>query len=214
MKSRLKSAFHRARLVLLAVAATLLAGCLFNSAPIATRHFILAPVSTNSEPPASFASGENLSVGIALVKMPSYLLRDSLAVRNSANEIEYLEGAQWGERLDLSFQRTVAANLSRLLSTDHVYSTDWSRNRVTMRISINVQQFEVDTQGRGSLVAHWRITAPDTDAPVNSGTTRLERTGPSPRGNSAAIPATLSDLTAEFSRELARLIQESAGKRD
>ena len=214
MKSRLKSAFRRTCLVFMAIAATLLTGCLLQSKPISARHFILAPVSTNAEPPVPSASGEDLSVGIAPVRMPSYLLRESLAVRNSANEIEYLGGAQWGERLDQSFQRAVAANLSRLLLTDNVYATDWARNQVTRRIFINVQQFEVDTQGGGSLVAHWRITAPDSDLPVKSGTIRLERTGPSPRGNSAAIPATLSDLTAEFSRELAKSIHESSKRRD
>lgn len=214
MKPPLKLAFRRTCLVLLAIAPTFLTGCLFKSEPISTRHFILASVSTNAEPPVPPASGEGLSVGIAPVRMPSHLLRDSLAVRNSANEIEYLEGAQWGERLDQSFQRTVAANLSRLLLTDHVYATDWARNQVTRRIFINVQQFEVDTQGHGTLLAHWRITAPDSDSPLKTGTLRLERTGPSPRGNPAVIPATLSDLTAEFSRELAKSIHESSKGRD
>jgi uncharacterized lipoprotein YmbA len=206
----MKSGFCLTRLAFAVVMAMLLPGCLFKRSTVPVRHFVLSPISTN-EPP--LASTEHLSVGIGLVKMPSYLLRNSLAVRNGANEIEYLESAQWGERLDQCFQRTVAANLSRLLSSDNVYSTEWARNQVLLRVLINVQQFEVDTKGHGTLVAHWRITAPETDTPLKSGTARLDRTGNSPHGNPGAIAVTLSDLTLAFSRDLAQSIRESAKRR-
>ena len=184
----------------------LLTGCLFKSATVPARHFVLSPISTN-EPGASATT--HLSVGIGLVKMPSYLLRNSIAVRNGANEIEYLDDAQWAERLDQSFQRTFAANLSRLLPSDHIYLADWGRDQVQAKVSINVQQFDVDTGGHGTLIAQWRITAPDSDVPLKSGQARLDRTGTSPHGNPEVIATTLSDLAAEFSRELAQSIRES-----
>jgi uncharacterized lipoprotein YmbA len=141
----------------------LLTGCLFKSSTVPVRHFILAPISTNGPAPAAT---EPLSVGIGFVKMPSYLLRDSLTVRTGDNEIEKLEGALWGERLDQCFERALAANLSWLLSSENIYSTDWDRGHLMFRVFINVEQFDVDTQGHGTLIANWRITAPDTDAPV------------------------------------------------
>jgi uncharacterized lipoprotein YmbA len=171
-----------------------------------TRHFVLSPISTN-EP--GTAVTENLSVGIGFVKMPSYLLRNSVAVRNGANEIEYLEEARWAERLDQCFQRTVAANLSRLLPSDSVQVADWGRDHVQARVSINVQQFDVDTRGRGTLIAQWRITAPDGDTQLKSGQARLDQTWPSPHGNPDVIATTLSNLAAEFSRDLAQSIRES-----
>lgn len=206
----MKPGFCLARVLFAFVMAVLLPGCLFKKSTVTVRHFILSPITTN-EPQT--AATEPLSVGIGVVKMPSYLLRDSLAVRNGANEIEYLENAQWGERLDHCFQRTVAANLSRLLPSDNVYTTDWARNPVLLRVFINVQQFELDTEGHGILVAHWRITAAETDKLLKTGTARLNRTGGSPKRNPGAIAATLSDLTLAFSREMAQSIRENAKAR-
>ena len=202
----MKSDSCLARLMLVAVAGTLLTGCLLKRVTVSTRHFILSPISTNE---AAAAAPGHLSVGIGFVKMPSYLLRNSIAIRNGTNEIEYLEDALWAEGLDQCFQRTVAANLSRLLSSGSIYLTDWSRDQVMVRVFINVQQFDVDTRGIGTLIARWRITAPDSDIPLKSGHARLDRTGASPRGNPEVIATTLSDLAAEFSRELAQSIRES-----
>ena len=187
-----------------AIIAMLQSGCLFKSSTMPARHFILAPISTNGPAPVST---EPLSVGIGFVKMPPYLLRDSLSVRTGDDEIEKLEGALWGERLDQCFERTLAVNLSWLLSSEYIYSTGWDRSHLMFRVFINVQQFDVDTQGRGTLIANWRITPPDTDVPVKRGTARLARTGPAPRGTPGAVATTLSELVAGLSRELAEEIR-------
>jgi uncharacterized lipoprotein YmbA len=193
------------RCALAALTGLVLSGCLFKPVTVATRHFILSPISTNE--PAPIAK-EQLPIGIGFVKMPAYLLRSSMAVRNGDNEIEYLEDARWGERLDQCFQRTLAANLSLLLPSDTVYLTDWARDQVKVQLSITVQQFDVDTRGRGTLTAQWRISGPDSDKPMKSGQTRLVRTGSPPHGKPEVIAETLSDLAAEFSRDLAQAIGE------
>jgi uncharacterized lipoprotein YmbA len=190
----------------LLVGCVLLTGCLFKTGTVATRHFILSPACTNE---LAQAAPEHLSVSIGLVKMPSYLLRNSVAVRNGANEIEYLETAQWGERLDQCFQRAVAANLSRLLSSDGIHVADWGRDHAETHVFINVQQFDVDNRGHGTLIAYWRIVAPGSDVPLKTGQARLYRTGASPRGNPQAIATTLSDLAADFSRDLAATLEAS-----
>jgi hypothetical protein len=76
-------------------------------------------------------------------------------------------------------------------------------------VSVNVQQFDVDTQGRGTLIAQWRISAPASDIPLKIGRTQLERKGGSPRVDPAVIATTLSDVTADFSREIAQSIRDS-----
>jgi uncharacterized lipoprotein YmbA len=202
----MKPSFFLVRLMFVAIVGMLFTGCLLRPARVSTRHFVLAPIPADELAPA--ATGD-FSVGIGFVKMPSQLLRDSMAVRNGANEIEYLEDDLWAERLDQCFQRTLAANLSRLLSSDSVYLSNWGHDQVQARVFIDVQQFDVDTQGRGTLVAQWRITAPDSDTALKSGRTQLARTGASPQGKPEAIATTLSDLTAEFSRDLAQSIRES-----
>jgi uncharacterized lipoprotein YmbA len=191
-------------------AGLLLSGCLLKPVTVSTRRFVLSPI-PSSEPAATAA--EPLSVGVGFVKVPRYLLRDSLAVRMGANEVAYLDDAFWAERLDQCLQRTLASNLSALLPSDRVYLSAWGRDQVMVRLFVNVEQFDVDTQGRGTLVAWWRITAPDSDKPLKSGQTRLARPGPSPHGNPQVIATTLSALTAEFSRELAQAIRESAQAR-
>jgi uncharacterized lipoprotein YmbA len=202
----MKSTSCLLRIVFVAVAGMFFTGCLLKPATVSTRYFILTPMSTNK--PATAAT-DHLSVGVGFVKMPSYLLRNSMAVRNGANEIEYLEDVRWSERLDECFQRALAANLSRSLPSDNIYLTDWRREQVNVVVLINVQQFDVDIHGHGTLTAQWRITAPDSDISFKSGVARLARTGASPRGKPENIAATMSELAAEFSSELAESIRES-----
>jgi uncharacterized lipoprotein YmbA len=186
------------------IIAMFLTGCLFKSSTVSPRHFVLAPITTNA--PASVPTG-HLSVGIAHVKMPPYLLRDSIAYRNGASEIGYLENATWGERLDQCFQRTLVGDLSQLLSSDSITTVDSGHNQKMMCILIDVQQFDVNSGGRGKLIAQWRITEPDNDKPFKTGRADLTRTSAPPRDHPEAIAATLSDLTADFSRELAQAIR-------
>jgi len=195
--------------IALAIVCVLLPGCMFKPVTVSTRHFTLASISTSEAKPVESSGTENLSVGIGFVKMPSYLLRNSIAVRNGSNEIEYLENALWSERLDESFQRNLAANLADLLASDSIYLTDWPHGQVTVAVYINVQQFDVDINGHGTLIAQWRITAPGSDVPLKSGRTRLDRVGALPRRKPEAIAQTLSDLAAQFSRDLAQAIREA-----
>ena len=203
----MKSGSYLARVVFVAVAGVLPAGCLFKTATVPQRHFVLAPIPVSDPAPAPT---EPESVGIGFVKMPSYLLGNAMAIRSGPNEIEYVDDALWAERLDQCFQQTLAANLSRLLPADSIYLTDWGREQVKLRVFINVQQFDVDTGGHGTLVAQWRILTQDSEIPSKSGGAQLARTGKPPRGKPEAIATTMSDLTAEFSRELAQSIRESA----
>jgi uncharacterized lipoprotein YmbA len=193
----------------LPVICLILSGCMFKPVTVSTRHFTLTPMSM-SEPARgnSNGGGEHLSVGIGFVKMPSYLLRNSMIIRNGP-EIEYLEGAVWSERLDESFQRDLAANLAELLPSDVIYLSDWAHDEVAVAVYINVQQYDVEINGHGTLIAQWRITAPGSDVPLKSGRTRLDHTGPSPRGKPEVIAETLSDLAAQFSRDLAQSIREA-----
>jgi uncharacterized lipoprotein YmbA len=202
----MKSSFYAQ----LALVSALHSGCMFKPVSVSTRHFNLAPIPTSEPRPVAQTASEHLSVGIGFVKMPSYLLRNSMAVRNNANEVEYLENAVWCERLDESFQRDLAANLAELLHSDSIYLTDWPHDRVMAAVSVSVQQFDVDISGRGTLIAQWRITAPGSDAPLMSGRTRLERNGASPRGKPDVIAKTLSELATQFSRDLAQSIREAS----
>jgi len=185
----------------------LLGGCLTKPERVSTRHFVLAPIQA---PELAATKAQPLTVEVGFVKMPSYLLRDSMLVRKSTTEIEYLETALWAERLDQSFRQTLAENLSLLLASDRACLSASERDRVALRVSVSVEQFDVDAEGRGTLLAGWRLTAAGSDKPIKRGQARLIRPGPPPRGNPQAIATTLSALLAEFSRELVPALRESA----
>ena len=188
----------------------LLGGCLTKPERVSTRHFVLVPIPA-PEPAPTTAQQSSIEVGF--VKMPAYLLRDSMFVRKSTTEIEYLEAALWAERLDQSFRQTLAENLSLLLVSNRACRSGSEHDQVAMRVSVSVEQFDVDAEGRGTLLAGWRLTAAGSEKPIKSGQARLIRPGPAPRGNPQAIAATLSALLAEFSRELAPALRESAQAR-
>jgi len=205
----MKSIFRLQYLLFVAVPGMFLTGCLFKPVTDPTRHFVLTPISAEDPNAAPL---RHLTVGIRPVRMPSQLLGDSVSVRNGTNEIEYLHNAVWADRLDHCFERVLAANLSRLLSSDGIYLDNWGRDQVMARVLVNVQQFEVDTHGKGTLIAQWQITAPGKDLPLKRGLVRLARAGAAPNAKPEIIATTLSDLAADFSRQLALEINESAQK--
>jgi uncharacterized lipoprotein YmbA len=185
---------------------SMVGGCVIKPAPVSTRQFVLAPIPTAEHAPARALQ---LQVEVGLVKMPAYLLRDSMVIRKSTDEIEYLETALWAERLDQSFRQTLEKNLSLLIASDGAILPASERDRIKVRVSVIVEQFDVDSKGQGTLLARWRLTAAGADTPMKIGHAHLTRPGPSPRGNPQAVSMTLSALLAEFSRDLAQALRES-----
>lgn len=183
----------------------LLGGCVIKPARVPTRHFVLAPLPMPEQAPVT---ARQSAVEVGFIKMPPYLLRDSMAVRKSPQEVDYLENALWAERLDQSFRQTLANNLSLLLTSDRTLCSVSALDRSVMRVSVNVGQFDVDTNGRGILLADWRITSADSANPVKRGQARFTRHGPSPCGNPKAIAETLGALVGDLSAELAQALRE------
>ena len=154
-----------------------------------------------------------LAVGLGQVKIPAYLFNSSFAVRKGANEIDYLPSAFWAERLDTGFQRVLGANLANLLSTDHVLLSAWQKDAVAAELYVTLEQFDVDTGGRALLIARWRLLSPGGDKTLKAGSSRLSRHGPAPDANLPGAAATLSELVAELSRQLAQAIRDATTAR-
>jgi len=195
-------------LLLFALAACAgLTGCSFLKPAKATaRYFVLTPMPAAE--PAKVAPGA-LAVGVGQVKLPAYLFNTSVAVRQGTNEVEYLPSALWAERLDTGFQRVLAANLAILLPTDHIHLSAWQKDAVAAEVYVTIEQFDADATGRGVLVARWRILSPGGEKMLKAGGSRLARQGPPPDDGASGAIATLSDLVADFSRQLAQALQEA-----
>lgn len=187
--------------------AVALAGCGFlKPARSTARHYLLTPVAATGQTPAAAAS---MAVGVGQVKLPAYLFDTSMAVRKGTNEIEYLQSAFWAERLDTGFQRVLAANLAVMLPTDRIHLSAWQKDDVAAEVYVAIEQFDVDAGGRGVLVARWRVLAPGGEKVLKAGTSRLSRPGPPPDAGPSGAIATLSELVADFSRQVAQALQEA-----
>ncbi len=184
-----------------------LAGCGFlKPAKSMTRQFVLTPLPAAGQ--AATPSGA-ISVGVGQVKTPAYLFNTSLAVRKGTNEIDYLTDVLWAERLDGSLQRVLAANLATLLPTDQIRLSAWRSEDVAAEVHVTIEQFDVDSRGRAVLVAWWRVLAPGGEKTLKAGECRVTRQGPSPDANPSGAIATLSDLVADLSRQLAQALKEA-----
>lgn len=183
-------------------------GCLFRPAAVTTRQFVLTPIQAAGQP----ARRNQPAIGIGPIKMPDYLLRSSMVVRMSDNEIEYLENALWAERLDRSFQRTMAANLVAQLPGSRIQLSAWRSGEVALVASVSVERLDVDAQGKGVLIARWQIESVTAPQVLKNGDCTLNKSGPVPYANPGAVATTLSDLTAQFSEVLAQALRECASE--
>jgi uncharacterized lipoprotein YmbA len=203
--------------VLLSSAACVcLAGCFsLKRAPATARYFVLSPVASETGTTTQTNSESTAAIGVAPIKLPAYLAKNSIAVRRGTNEIQYLESALWAERLDQGFLRVFAADLAPQLPNQQVRVTAWRKETVALEIHITVQQFDVDTAGKAVLSASWRILQPGSGKVLNAGEFQGSRLGPRPESNLQATTANLSHLVGELSREVAKGIaaEEGSGRR-
>jgi uncharacterized lipoprotein YmbA len=196
-------------ILLAAGACCILTGCFgfLKPAHSTARQFVLTPLP--SAELGTPARARAVKVGIGQVKIPPYLFDTSLAVRKGTNEIEYLPTVLWAERLNYGFQRVLAANLSALLQADQVHLSTWRPEDVSAEIYVVINQFDVDSNGRGVLVAWWRILSPGGGKTLRAGEARCTKAGAAPDSLPDGAVATLSELVADFSRQLAGAIKEA-----
>lgn len=188
---------------LVSAGALVLTGCLFKPTADSSRHFVLTPLEAPASNPAR---DKHLSIGVALVKTPPYLMHNPLAIRQGSNEISYSEQALWAEPLDQGLQRTLAANLATLLPTRQVYLSAGEASQVQVRVFVEIIQLDVTAQGKGTLLAWWRLTRPGATNPIQSAQSQFTRHSAS--STPEAFVQTLSELTADLSRTIAGAIQQ------
>ena len=185
-----------------------LTGCLsfLKPAKATARHFVLSTLPTAE---SAAVSSSAVAVGVGPVKLAAYLSSTSLAVRRGTNEIDYLPTTFWAERLDTGLQRVLAANLAILLPTDQIRLSAWQNSDVSVEVYVAIDRFEVDTRGQGTIVAWWRILSPGGEKTLKAGECRLARQGPAPQTDPSGAVATLSELAAELSRQVAQAVKET-----
>jgi len=170
-----------------------------------SRQFVLTPLPATSPPVAA----GSMPVGVGQVRLAAYLVTKSVVVRRGTNEIDYVPTVFWAERLGDNFQRVLAANLAIQLPTDEIRLSAWRSEDVAAEVYVAVDQFDVDADGRAVLVARWRVLSPGGAKTLKSRECRLVRQGPPPESDTAGAIATLSELLAALSDQLAQAIKEA-----
>ncbi|MEI6785932.1 MAG: ABC-type transport auxiliary lipoprotein family protein [Verrucomicrobiota bacterium] len=198
------------RLLLALALSVSLTGCFgfLKPAKATARHFVLSslPAAAPAAPPGGAVA---VGVGVGQIKLATYLFNTSFAVRKGTNEIDYLPATFWAERLDSGLQRVLAANLATLLPTDQIRLSAWQNSDVSSEVYVAVEQFDVDARGQGVIAAWWRILSPGGEKTLKAGECRLVRQGPPPYTNPSGAVATLSELAADLSRQVAQAVNET-----
>jgi uncharacterized lipoprotein YmbA len=193
-------------LVVLAVSVLVLSGC-SNLQPVVdrTRFFLL----TAAPPPVADAtiSGPHSAIGIGRIGLPDYLLPKQIAQRKGGGEIQYSDTLHWAERLDKGIQRVLGDNLNSLLGTTNVILSAWRRSEVYAEVYVTVQSFESDEKGRVLLEARWQISNPGADVILQGNFSRISKQGPSLVADPVGAAATLSEVVADLSREIAAALR-------
>jgi uncharacterized lipoprotein YmbA len=198
------SAIH---VTLFALAIASIAGCGSLLAPQPDRsHFFVLSASADSggaKPSATALGGGQLSVGVGPVRMPDYLQRPGIATRLGPTQVEYSQVDRWAEPLDECFPRVLAQDLSASLSTNQVALFPWpGGTRIDYQVQVDVERFEVTSQGQAVLAARWTIKNPESGASLASGDVNESR----PAGSGAA------SATAALSRVLGAMADTLAAR--
>jgi hypothetical protein len=85
-----------------------------------------------------------------------------------------------------------------------------ARQEVDVEVFVTVEQFDVDQQGRGVLLAWWRLLSPGHEKELKAGQFHAVHSGPAPESDPQGAAATMSELAADLSREIAQAVKAAA----
>jgi uncharacterized lipoprotein YmbA len=163
------------------------------------RFYLLSPIEDAA--PAGAAPGDALVV-VGPLQLPGYLDRPELVVRQPDGRFSLRELDRWGEPLDQLLTNTVTANLVRLTGSPRVAAFPLhGRASADLRVVGRVLRFDADASGLALLEVQWSILDENGEPrmPVRIDAYRAQ----APGTDTAALVAALSDVLAQFSRQLA-----------
>ena len=183
-------------LALCGVTLFVLSGCL-GSPP---TQFYLVP-SLTSPDTTSPAGQRDLTLGVGPVTVPPYLDRPQLVTRTSRVKLALADFDHWAAPLADTIARALAKNLARLIPTDRVVLSPWSRTLdPDAQVTVEVLQCDRGPEGQVVLVARWSLLDHD-------GKERVLRTA---RLSQAAGGADYEAMVTAMGRTLEVLAQDMA----
>ena len=195
------------KLIILLISTVLLSACMGGGATNPTRYYLLDPVEYTGD---LIKAVKPLKIEIIDLQIPQYLERFQIASRSSENRLEFSDENQWGENLRKNLLRSMARNLSKILSTDDVGTPlNRSSSLPDYRIQIHIDQFEQDVDGSIKLYARWQLlsTAQSVKEPATS-SIDLQSKVKIEEGNYDQMVAIMRELFGELSLRIANSIME------
>ena len=118
----------------------------------------------------------------------------------------FSETHQWGESLRKNLLRTLARNLSQLLSTIDVGTPlNRSASIPDYRLQVSIDQFEMDNSGKVRLAAHWQLSDSEEPQPLGIHQAELEHPKVIDSGDYDAMVSAMKTLYGQ----LAGIISET-----
>ena len=195
------------KLISLLFIMVLLSACMGGGVTNPTRYYLLDPVEYSGD---SVKAVRPLKIEIIDLQIPQYLERFQIASRSSESRLEFSDENQWGENLRKNLLRSMARNLSRILSTDDVGTPlNRSSSLADYRIQIHIEQFEQDVDDNVKLFARWQLsntTQGVEDSKVSS--IGLQSKAKIEEGNYDQVVAAMRELFGELSLRIADSIME------
>ena len=195
---------HVAGQCILLLAVLIISGCsLLSSGPQPkTRFYMLSSLASSAKAVQPLATLPQVAIGIGPIRLPEYLDRRNIIVRNSRNEFELAEDFQWAEPMGDTVSRVIADNLSVLLGTYRITQFPWrSSMPVDYQLTIQVAQFDGIPGEQAVLRAHWQVFTGDGRKLLDSGYSVF---GEKAEDKSIdALVTALSRAIESFSREVA-----------
>lgn len=189
-----------------AAASLALCGCLsLKPATDPTRFYVLS--CPGAAEPLTQEAHLGWSVCVAKIETPAYLDHPGLAVRRQDNQIEYLEWHQWAEPVQEGLTRCLREGLASLLGPARVAPLAHRRPAgPCLEVQASVSQFEINAAGQAVLHVRWRLVETGSGTVRHAQVSELMQAVPQPTSAPANAVAALSQLVAQWSRQVAEAV--------
>ena len=179
-----------------------LGGC---GATAPSTFYILSAMPTSGTAKPIPKGEESPLIGIGPIEVAGYLDRPQIATRASQNKLQYSEFDKWAEPLGDNIGLVLSENLSSLLGTDRIVTRPWGSAPVKYMVFMRVKRLDGMVDGDVTLVARWAISKAVSKEFLVAKTSRFS--APFQDGNYEAMAATMSQMVAQLSREVAEALK-------
>jgi len=181
----------------------MLAAC-SSSPPV--HYYSLSPIDTDYQQDGDDA----VLLGLGPLRIPDYLNRSQLVMRDAGTEMQIDDYSHWSEPLTLAMLRVLSADVDNLLDDVVVVMFPYDsliRDQISYRLIGDINRFDADQSGKVVLEAQWSIVTTDEKAVVPVRRIRYTAQAIATDSGSvtepSAVVAAMNDALSQFGRDIA-----------